>query len=86
MAEIVKDIVLLPSDTQYIDTELAAEAGLDDGPVDHGRSRHNQDLRHSDVKEVHRRIGRAALDLICVLVDQPEGVVGCKFLDLFRIS
>ena len=34
-AEIIQDVILLPPDTQHVDIELAAEAGLYDGPVDH---------------------------------------------------
>ena len=34
-AEFLQDIVVLSSDTQHIDIELAAESRLEDSPVDH---------------------------------------------------
>ena len=51
-SQVIQDVILLPSDTQHVDIELAAEAGLYDGPVDHRRCWHYKDLGHSYVEEV----------------------------------
>ena len=66
--------------------ESFAEADVEDGSVGHGRRRHEKYLSDSDVEEVHLRICRAALDLVCVVVKKSELIVGYKLLHVGHLA
>ena len=74
-SKVLKDICLLSSDSKNIHIELASEADLYDGSVGHCRRRHEKDLSNSDVEEVQRRICRATINLVCVVVKKSKRIV-----------
>ena len=73
--QISQNVIILATHSEDIDAELAAEARLGNFAPYHGRSRHYQDLRHTYIEEIHRRMGRRPFNLVCMYIEKSQRVV-----------